>query len=179
MLRRQLEKGLVQVYTGEGKGKSTASFGLALRAFGQGFRVYIIQFLKTAVNCGEVKAFRKLYPEVIIKSFGRKGFINKGAVTPEDLELARKAMEEAARVLADGDADLLILDEICNALYYNLITTEEVVDLVRKKPKHVELILTGRNCPSELIEIADLVTEMKEIKHPYRKGIGSRRGIEY
>lgn len=173
-----LDKGLTQVYTGNGKGKSTAAFGLAIRAAGHGLRVIIIQFMKTG-DYGENNSFKRLSPEITVKSFGRKGFIHRGGATPEDYDLAAEAMSYANEVLRLGEVDLMILDEINNALYYQLITLDEVISLINNKPMDVELVLTGRNAPVELLERADLVTEMREIKHPYQAGIGVRKGIEY
>lgn len=174
----KLDKGLIQVYTGNGKGKSTAAFGLAIRAAGHGLRVIIIQFMKTG-EYGENKTFHRLSPDITVKSFGRKGFIHRGGATPEDYDLAAKALSYANEVLHSGEVDLLILDEINNALYYQLISLDDVMSLINNKPLDVEMVFTGRNAPEWLLEKADLVTEMREIKHPYHKGIGVRKGIEY
>ncbi|GAW94226.1 cob(I)yrinic acid a,c-diamide adenosyltransferase [Calderihabitans maritimus] len=176
---KRLEKGLIQVYTGNGKGKSTAAFGLAVRAAGHGFKVYIIQFMKTGNFYGEINTFKRLAPEVEVKSFGRPGFIYKESPREEDYKLAREALEYARQVMLADDADIVILDEINNALYFGLISLEEVMELLKQKPPQVELVLTGRNAPMEIIEMADLVTEMLEKKHPYRQGIPGRKGIEY
>ncbi|GAW91048.1 cob(I)yrinic acid a,c-diamide adenosyltransferase [Calderihabitans maritimus] len=174
-----LEKGLVQLYTGDSKGKTTAALGLSLRAVGHGFRVFIVQFLKTGQNYGELKSIARLYPEVQIKSFGAPGFIAVRGIQEEDRILAREAMDFVWDLIKNPRAEIIILDEITNALYYNLIDVKEVLELIRHKPEGVELVMTGRNAPEELIQAADLVTEMRSIKHPYQKGIGSRRGIEY
>lgn len=179
MERPQLERGLIQVYTGNSKGKSTAAFGLAVRAAGHGFKVVVIQFMKTGQNYGEITGLKRLSPEVEVFSYGRPGFIHRGGVKPEDIDLARKALEHAEKVMLSGETDIVILDEINNALYFQLISVQEVLDFLAKKPDRVELVLTGRNVPGEIIETAHLVTEMKEIKHPFRLGIGSRKGIEY
>lgn len=177
--KEKLEKGLIQIYTGNAKGKSTASFGLAVRAAGHGFKVVIIQFMKTGTYYGEISGLKRLAPEVELHSYGRNGFVHRRGVLKEDIDLAHQAMEHAEKALLDPETDLLILDEINNALYFELLTVEEVLNLLDKKPEHVELVLTGRNAPPELIERAHLVTEMKEIKHPYQMGIKSRKGIEY
>ncbi|MGI6713061.1 MAG: cob(I)yrinic acid a,c-diamide adenosyltransferase [Bacillota bacterium] len=179
MLKERLEYGLIQVYTGNAKGKSTAAFGLAIRAAGHGFKVVIIQFMKTGAYSGEISGFKRLSPEVEIYSYGREGFVHKDRVQREDVELAHTALAHAEKIMLSGDTDILILDEINNALYFSLLSVIEVVSFIQKKPQHVELVLTGRNAPKEIIEIADLVTEMKEIKHPYQYGINSRKGIEY
>ncbi len=174
----QLEKGMVQIYTGNGKGKSTAAFGLALRAAGQGLQVEIIQFMKTGQDYGEVNSLAKI-PNVRIRSYGCKGFIYRDGASEEDRRLAGQALAEGIKVINNNSCSVLILDEINNALSYNLISLAEVLQLVDEKPDNMELVLTGRDAHPALIEKAQLVTEMKEIKHPYKQGIGSRRGIEY
>nr|WP_258359295.1 cob(I)yrinic acid a,c-diamide adenosyltransferase [Moorella sulfitireducens] len=169
---------MVQVYTGDAKGKSTAAFGLALRACGHGLKVLIVQFMKTP-DYGEHKAFRRLAPEVEVKTFGRKGFIHRGGARQEDYEQARAALAFAREAMQRGSIDVLILDEINNALYYGLLAEEEVQVFLKEKPAQVEVVLTGRNAPPGIIAAADLVTEMRQIKHPYEKGIKARKGIEY
>ncbi|MDD4754230.1 MAG: cob(I)yrinic acid a,c-diamide adenosyltransferase [Desulfitobacteriaceae bacterium] len=179
MKNKKLEKGLIQVYTGNAKGKSTAAFGLAVRAAGHGFKVIIIQFMKTGKYYGEIPGLKRLSPEVEVYSYGREGFIHRSGAKPEDIALAHDALNHAEKVMLDPKTDILILDEINNALFFELLTVQEVLEFIEKKPEYVELILTGRNAPTEIIEKAHLVTEMKEIKHPYQIGIGSRKGIEY
>lgn len=173
-----LEQGLVQVYTGDAKGKSTAAFGLALRAAGHGFKVVIIQFMKTP-DYGEHRSFQRLAPEIEVKTFGRKGFIHRGGARPEDYEQAAAALTCAGKIMHSGEVDILILDEINNALYFGLLKEEEVLDFLRQRPAGVEVVLTGRNAPAGIIAVADLVTEMRQVKHPYEKGIKARKGIEY
>ncbi|MBE3571374.1 MAG: cob(I)yrinic acid a,c-diamide adenosyltransferase [Moorella humiferrea] len=173
-----LEKGLVQVYTGDAKGKTTAAFGLALRACGHGLKVLIVQFMKTP-DYGEHKAFRRLLPEVEVKTFGRKGFIHREGARPEDYEQARAALAYAREAVLSGRIDILILDEINNALYFGLLAEDEVLTFLKERPPQVEVILTGRNAPAGIVAAADLVTEMRQIKHPYEKGIKARKGIEY
>lgn len=174
----QQRTGLVQVYTGNGKGKSTAAFGLALRAYGHGLKVVIVQFLKRA-DYGEHRAFARLAPQVEVRAFGREGFLHTNGVRDEDYRLAHQALEYAREVMTQGRADILILDEINNALRFGVLQVEEVLDLLDLRPSHVELVLTGRGAPPELIARADLVTEMREVKHPYHAGVASRAGIEY
>jgi cob(I)alamin adenosyltransferase len=174
----KLERGLVQVYTGNGKGKTTAAFGLALRAIGRGLKVYVIQFIKGGFDYGELYVVDKL-PNLKLKAFGRGKFITEKPAGKEDIKLAEEALTLADEVVKSGEYDIVILDEINVALNLELIKTEEVLELVKNKPKHVELILTGRYAPSEIIEAADLVTEMREIKHPFNKGYQARKGIEY
>jgi cob(I)alamin adenosyltransferase len=176
---KKLEKGLIQVYTGNAKGKSTAAFGLTVRAAGHGFKVIIIQFMKTGNYYGEITGLKRLSPEVEVYSYGREGFIHRNGVKPEDIVLAHDALNHAERMMLEPETDILILDEINNALFFGLLTVKEVLEFIEKKPENVELVLTGRNAPTEIIERAHLVTEMKEIKHPYQLGIGSRKGIEY
>ncbi len=178
MKRKRLEKGLTQVYTGDGKGKTSAAFGLALRAIGRGLRVYVIQFIKGGFDYGELHIMNKL-PNFELKAFGRGKFITETPPKDEDVKLAKEAFELAQNVVGSDEYDVVILDEINVALNLKLVDVDEVVDLVRNKPERVELVLTGRNAPPEVIEVADLVTEMKEIKHPYTKGVPPRRGIEY
>lgn len=173
-----LEQGLIQVYTGNSKGKSTAAFGLAVRAIGQGLKVHIVQFMKTG-EYGENRTFARLAPDIQVRAFGRKGFIHKGGAKPEDYALAREALDYAREVMLAGDTDVLILDELNNALYFELLSLDEVQEFLRQKPKQVEIVITGRNAPPEIVAGADLVTEMVEIKHPYQQGIRSRAGIEY
>ncbi|MGI6065005.1 MAG: cob(I)yrinic acid a,c-diamide adenosyltransferase [Bacillota bacterium] len=179
MENKKLEKGLIQVYTGNAKGKSTAAFGLTVRAAGHGFKVIIIQFMKTGNYYGEITGLKRLSPEVEVYSYGREGFIHRNGVKPEDIVLAHDALNHAERMMLEPETDILILDEINNALFFGLLTVKEVLEFIEKKPENVELVLTGRNAPTEIIERAHLVTEMKEIKHPYQLGIGSRKGIEY
>jgi len=173
-----LEKGLVQVYTGNGKGKSSAAFGLALRAIGRGLQVYIIQFIKGGFDYGELYIVNKL-PNLKLKAFGRGKFVTEKPPGKEDVKLAEEALALAEEVVKSGEYDIVILDEINVALNLKLINLEKVLELVKNKPKHVELILTGRYAPNEIIEAADLVTEMREVKHPYNKGFQARKGIEY
>jgi len=174
----KLEKGLVQVYTGEGKGKTSAAFGLALRAIGRGLKVYIIQFIKGGFDYGELYVVEKL-PNLTVKAFGRGKFVTKTPPDEEDVKLAEEAFELAKKIVKSGKYDLVILDEINIAVSLRLIDLKEVVKLIKNKPSNVELILTGRYAPKEIIESADLVTEMKEVKHPYTKGLPPRKGIEF
>ena len=177
-MRQRLEQGRIQVYTGDGKGKTTCAFGLALRAVGQGFQVFFIQFLKGR-DTGEIRAAARLAPELTLKGFGRPVLVNLENPGPEDLALAREGLDLARRVMAAGDHDLVILDEINVAMAYKLVPLEEVLDMVRRRPPHVEVVLTGRAAPPEIIEVADLVTEMVPRKHYWEAGVKARRGIEW
>jgi cob(I)alamin adenosyltransferase len=174
----KLERGLVQVYTGDGKGKTSAAFGLALRAAGRGLKVYIIQFIKGGFDYGELHVADRI-PNLTLKAFGRGKFITAEPPEKEDVSLAEQALQLARKVVSNGQSDVVILDEINVALRLKLVSLEEVMDLIKSKPANVELVLTGRRAPEEVIEAANLVTEMREIKHPYREGLASRRGIEY
>lgn len=178
MAKVKLNKGLIQVYTGNGKGKTSAAFGLALRAIGNGFRVFVIQFIKGGFKYGELEAVKSL-PNLELKAFGRGKFIRRMPPDKEDIELAKEGFELAKKVIENGDYDVVVLDEINVAVHLKLLNLNEVLDLIRNKPRHVELVLTGRNASPEILELADLITEMKEIKHPYATGAKPRKGIEY
>lgn len=192
------ELGLIHVYTGKGKGKTTAALGLGLRASGHGYRVHMIQFMKGRCYSGELNSVQKLAPLFTVSQFGRgcrigalikQGykkctacgdcFIKDRGPDEEDFEHARMGLQEALEYMQGIQCDLLILDEIGNALRYNLITTEQLKDLIKAKPAKMELVLTGRGIPEEILALADLVTDMNELKHPFKKGISSRRGVEY
>ncbi len=170
-------KGYVQVYTGNGKGKTTAAFGLALRAAGASRKVFMAQFVKGKMY-SEIKAVRDFLPTVEVKQFGLRCFIEKDP-TQEDIQAAQKGLAEVKEIINAGNYNLIILDEIFIALFYKLFTVEEVIHIIRNKPENLELVLTGRYAPQEIIELADLVTEMKEVKHYYTKGIEAREGIEF
>ena len=179
-----MEKGYIQVYTGNGKGKTTAALGVALRSIGNGFKVAIGQFVKSPeFQYNEVKAFSLLSAaegfsgEIIIKQFGT-GCCIHGEPTGTDKEGAARGLRQVSEWINSGNYNVVILDEINIALWLKLITIEEVIKLLTNKPEHVEIIVTGRHAPKEIIEIADLVTEMKEIKHYYNEGVIARPGIE-
>jgi cob(I)alamin adenosyltransferase len=174
----KLETGLVQVYTGNGKGKTSAAFGLALRAIGRGLNVYVIQFIKGGFDYGELHAI-KGFPNLTLKAFGRGKFVTTRPPEKEDIQLAEKALQLAKEAVESRKYDIVILDEISVALKLELISLEEVLKIVKNKPTTVELVLTGRDAPDELIQAADLVTEMKEVKHPFHKGLKARKGIEF
>ncbi len=173
----KLKQGLVQVYTGNGKGKTTASLGLALRAAGHGFKVYIIQFLKGGKDCGELKAARRLAPELTIEQVGRGIFLSR---CPDeiDVRMARDGFAKARKIVLSGDYDLVVLDELNCALDFGLIPLAEVKDMIVRKAPHTELVITGRWAHPDIIKLADLVTEMRAVKHYYRSGQRARRGIE-
>lgn len=170
----------MEVFTGEGRGKTSAALGIALRALGHGLKVHIVFFMKGGFGYGEQQALARL-PGVSMARFGRDCFVDPKAVAPEDREEAARALAEARRAILSGDYDLVILDEVNVALAWGLVPLEAVLSLLREQPfpGRVELILTGRGAPQEVIEAADLVTEMVEVKHPYAQGILARRGLDY
>jgi len=171
-------RGLVEIYTGDGKGKTTAALGTAIRALGHGHKVYIVFFLKGDYPYGERNTLSNL-PNVTFASFGTLKFIDPQNVTEEERREAALAFEAARQAVTSGEYDLVIMDEINLAVYWKLISLEEVIKLIRDKPEKVELILTGRLAAPELIRLADLVTECHAVKHPYDAGIKARPGIEY
>ncbi len=171
-------KGYIQVYTGNGKGKTTAALGLALRAAGHGLRTYFGQFLK-GQDYGELAAVQKLAPLVTIEQFGRKGFIHV-TENPQDkdIEMARSGLQKCLAAMLSGKYQIIILDEVNVALHFRLLTVKEVLAFLDRKPQDVEVIITGRYAPAPLVKRADLVTEMKDRKHYYASGVRARRGIE-
>lgn len=173
-----LVKGIIQVYTGEGKGKTTSALGLALLAVGQGLKVYVAQFLKGRVT-GEVLAASRLSPDLTLRTFGRRGFVNTRTPTHEDLVLAQRGWEVVRAVIEAGEHDLVVLDEINRAIAHGLIPLNEVLEALKQRPEGVGVVLTGRQAPPELIAIADQAIEMVAVKHYYKAGVKSRRGIEW
>ncbi len=171
--------GLVLINTGAGKGKTTAAFGLVLRALGQGFKVLILQFLKGRANIGEITALTRTGLPVEIKQFGRAVFFKSRACEPIDIYLATQGLAACREAMSSCRYDLIVLDEIFMAIDFGLLQLEEVKEAVALKPPELHLILTGRKAPAELIEMADLVTEMQEIKHPFKRGVAAQKGIEY
>jgi cob(I)alamin adenosyltransferase len=172
-----LPNGCIHLYTGDGKGKTSAAMGLALRAAGAGLGVYIAQFAK-GNETGELKMLLKASKKIVVQQFGTGSFIKKGP-TKIDRTLATKGFGAAEDAVKNGNYDVVILDELCIACLFNMIPVKKVLELIHNKPAHVELVITGRKAPVELIEAADLVTEMKQIKHYFNKGVKARQGIEY
>jgi cob(I)alamin adenosyltransferase len=168
--------GKIQLYTGNGKGKTTAALGLAIRASGAGLKVFIGQFVK-GMHYHELDVLDKV-PNITFKQYGLDCFI-VNEPTQKDIDAAREGYAEMSSIVQEGKYDVVIFDEINIALYYKLISLPDLIVLLKDKPNHMELILTGRYAPDELIEIADLVTEMKEVKHYYKEGLEARKGIEY
>jgi cob(I)alamin adenosyltransferase len=191
-------QGLVQVYTGNGKGKTTAALGLALRACGHRFTVAMIQFAKGVSYTGELFSLERLYPEIRLYRFGRdcrrssaikQGFLScRGCgecmirpreITSEDRRLAEKGLNLALKIATGDEVDILILDEISLAVNLGLLSVDGVVKLIKERRHHMEIVLTGRDMPQEILAEADLITEMREVRHPFVQGIPARRGIEY
>ena len=169
-------EGYVHIYTGDGKGKTTAALGLALRAAGAGLRVYIAQFIKS-MEYSEVYTLKCLKDKITIRQYGRGCFI-WGEPCDEDIAAARYALSDLTGILSSGQYDVVIADEINVAFQCKLISEDDLLILMESRPKGVELVLTGRGAPSQIIEKADLVTEMKPVKHYFEKGIMARKGIE-
>jgi cob(I)alamin adenosyltransferase len=174
----KLDKGYIQIYTGDCKGKTTAALGLALRAVGRELMVIMIQFMKGGGPYGEHLAAARLAPYLTIIPTGREGWVNRDNPDPEDIRLARESLELARTSLTSGAYDLVILDEINGAVAFGLLSVTDVLELMAQKPENVELVLTGRNADEQIIAAADLVTEMREIKHYYKNGVSARVGIE-
>ncbi|MEN6462056.1 MAG: cob(I)yrinic acid a,c-diamide adenosyltransferase [Syntrophomonas sp.] len=174
----KLKQGLIMVITGNGKGKSTSAFGQALRATGQGYRVCIIQFMKGRAY-GEILALQKYLPDIKIFQYGLDSFVMRDNPAPVDVELAQEGFNKAKEIIQSGDFNMVILDEINVAVDFKLIPEEEVLELVKTKPTELDLILTGRYASEKLKEMADMVSEVTEIKHHYNAGIKNRAGIEY
>ena len=171
------ELGLVQIYTGNGKGKTTAALGLSLRASGRGLNVLFFQFLKPDAGYGEQTACSTI-DNITVVSMGLDHFIGKKP-KQEDIDMAHEALRRSEELISSGKYDIAVLDEAMNAVRLGLITSQELIDSLDKRPKNVEIVLTGRGLTPELEEYADLITEMKLIKHPMDKGIDARKGIEY
>ena len=173
----KLGPGYTHVYTGDGKGKTTASFGLALRAVGNELTVLVIQFMKGPEMTGECRAARHL-PGMEVRPMGRDGLLHPGDIMERDRTLATEALESVVSEMTEGRWDMLILDELNTACALGLVPVERVLQLMDLKPDGMELVLTGRGAPEKVVEKADLVTEMKEIKHYYQQGVQAREGIE-
>ena len=172
-----LEKGFIQIYTGYGKGKTTAAIGLGIRATGEGLKVYMIQFMKGR-KYSEISALENI-KNFTVAQFGRDEFVSKEHPDQIDIDYARKGFEHAKKILQQGKYDVVILDEINVAVDYNLIPLNDVLQLLSEKPEKVELILTGRYASPEIVRNADLVSEILVIKHPYQNGTQSRKGIDW
>jgi cob(I)alamin adenosyltransferase len=175
-----IRRGLIMVNTGPGKGKTTAAMGTGLRAVGQGMRVLMLQFLKGSWHYGELDSVQAFGDKFVMKQMGR-GFVKVGAEKPhpEDVRMVEEAWTEAERAIQSSEWDLVILDEINYAISYGMLDPAKVADSLKKKPDMVHIILTGRNAHPTIVELADTVTEMRQVKHAYEKGVMAQRGIEY
>ena len=175
-----IHRGLIIVNTGPGKGKTTAAMGTALRAVGNGMKVLMLQFLKGSWHYGELDAVKAFGDKFIMKQMGR-GFVKVGGAEtdPEDIRMVEEAWEEARQAINSGQWDLVILDEINYAISYGMLDPAKVAEALKQKPEQVHVILTGRNAHPTIVELADTVTEMKQVKHAYEKGVMAQRGIEY
>ena len=171
-----MEKGYVQVYTGDGKGKTTAALGLSLRAAGAGLSVYIAQFLKKG-DYSELKALERFSDQITIEQFGAGGYI-VGKPKPEDLAAGQKCLAAIRAALKSGAYDIVIMEEAGVAEKFNIISADDILDIIAAKPENVELVITGRGVSQKVMDAADLVTEMQEIRHYYKKGVLARPGIE-
>jgi cob(I)alamin adenosyltransferase len=174
---RETRRGVLMDITGTGKGKTTSAFGCALRAHGHGFKIAIVQFMKGRIY-GELDTLRSL-PRVEVWQFGRVAFVDPKNPDPRDRELARQGMDKAWEIVRGGAHDLLILDEINVVADFGLVPVDEVLELAKARPKWMDMIWTGRSAPAPMVEMADTVSEVREIKHHYKKGIESRAGMEY
>lgn len=177
----KIEKGLVHIITGKGMGKTTSAIGLGLRAVGHGLKVYMIQFMKgewEGKRYGEIESIKKFQNFKVVQ-FGSGELVSHSKPSKKDFELAKKGLEHAKEIINSNKYDMVILDEIWVAVHHKLIDLSEVISLIKKKPEHVELVLTGRYAPKEAYDYADYVSEIKKIKHPYSKGLKARIGVEY
>jgi cob(I)alamin adenosyltransferase len=172
----QLKRGFIHLYTGNGKGKTTAALGLALRAAGAGLKVFIAQFAKGTAT-SELKSLKKFSKQIIVRQFGSRKFIKQKPKTIDRMRAA-EGLAAVEKAFGGGSYDVVVLDEVCWACRHNLIATKSVLDIIKNRPGQVEVIMTGRDAPEELVKAADLVTEMREIKHYFIKGVLARRGIE-
>ncbi len=175
---KEKRRGCVQVYTGNGKGKTTAAVGLAVRAAGAGFRVFFIQFIKGGTPSNELVSLENLGIRTLRTATQPTGLLRGGA-TEDDQRAALDGFRAAEQALLSKDFDLVILDELNIALHYGLLSTSEFVALCKRRTPHIEVVATGRNAPEELLAAADLITEMKDVRHPFRAGISAREGIEF
>ncbi|HEV8525293.1 MAG TPA: cob(I)yrinic acid a,c-diamide adenosyltransferase [Terriglobales bacterium] len=176
----ETRRGLIIVNTGPGKGKTTAAMGTALRAVGQGMKVLMLQFLKGSWHYGELDAVKAFGDKFVMKQMGR-GFVKVGGADtdPEDVRMVEEAWREAREAILSGQWDLVILDEINYAISYSMLDPAQVVETLKKKPEMVHVVLTGRNAHPTIVDLADTVTEMRQVKHAYEKGVMAQRGIEY
>ena len=177
-MKGENRKGLLMIFTGNGKGKTTAAIGLSVRAAGHGMRTCFIQFIKGSWHYGEMDALKRLSDLIDLEVMGR-GFTWKSDDLEKDKKEAKNAWEHAKKVILSCDYDIVVLDEFTYAINYSMVDLEDVVETFKKRPQRLHVVVTGRDAPDELIQIADLVTEMKEVKHPFKVGIKAQKGIEF
>ncbi|MBS3816073.1 MAG: cob(I)yrinic acid a,c-diamide adenosyltransferase [Candidatus Thermoplasmatota archaeon] len=177
-LEDEKRSGIVQVYTGTGKGKTTAALGLALRAAGHDQKGMIIQFMKGQIKYGELSSIEDL-PGLEIEQYGRADFVDKNDPDQVDIDFAKEGFDRAKEVLSEEEYDIVVLDEMNMVLDFELLEEKDVIEMLENKPPHMEIVLTGRNAPPSIIDLADLVTVMSEVKHPYMIGMDGREGIEF
>ncbi len=177
-MKGENRKGLLMIFTGNGKGKTTAAIGLSVRAAGHGMRTCFIQFIKGSWHYGEMDALKRLSDLIDLEVMGR-GFTWKSDDLEKDKKEAKNAWEHAKKVILSCDYDIVVLDEFTYAINYSMVDLEDVVETLKKRPQRLHVVVTGRDAPDELIQIADLVTEMKEVKHPFKAGIKAQKGIEF
>lgn len=175
------EKGQVYLYTGNGKGKTTAALGTAMRALGWGWKVRMIQFIKTGSTFGEYKTVKEFGDRMTLESIGQGFYKILNDKKPEEVhkKTAQIAWQKTKKEIEKGEADLVVIDELNNAIEYGFINVDEVIKTLQERPRHVSVVITGRGAHPKIVEIADLVTEMKEIKHPYQKGLTAKKGLDY
>lgn len=174
-----MQSGIIEVYTGDGKGKTTAAIGLATRAWGRGLKVKVFQFLKSPGGSGEHWAFLSFNPPLHIYPLGMGEFIQNRPPSAKEIALASEGWEQAEEAIFSNKLDIVVIDELSHVINKGLLPLEKVLAVLKQKPDGLELVLTGREMPHEIIELADLVTEMKLVKHPYQKGLPAREGIEF
>ncbi len=173
-----IEKGYIQVYTGNGKGKTSAAIGISVRAAGAGLKTYFVQFMKV-FPYSEIESLKQLSEFIEVEQFGKDDFIfRKEEPNEEEKKEAKQGLVRAEEKMLSGEFDLVILDEICVSIYFKLFAIEQVLSFIEKKPDKVELILTGRYCPEAILEKADLISNIEEVKHYYTQGVLSRKGID-
>ncbi len=172
-------RGLIFILTGRGKGKTSAALGMALRAAGQGLRVLILQFMKRKPDIGEIMALEKTNLPITIEQYGRSVFFKTRTCEAMDIYVAHQGLAAFEDAMENGTYDLIILDEINMAIYFGMLEVEELLRAIEKRPTELHLVLTGRYARKELLDIADLVTEMKEVKHHYNEGVNAQKGIEF
>lgn len=172
-------KGLVLVYTGNGKGKTTAALGLALRAIGHGRRVFMIQFKKSDPGSGEIRAINKYLPDFKVLQAGKKRMSSGGVLLDDEENVVQEGFKQGKEALYSGEYDLVIFDEINIVMARGQLNVQEVIETIAQRPAHVDVVLTGRNAPPEIIDFADLVSEVQEVKHYFRAGVRAREGLEF